>query len=958
MKTLIFIGLFSLIAGTIPAQIDPLKVETYKLDNGLTVYLNADHTMPMIHGMVLVKGGGKRDPKDATGIAHYFEHIMFKGTNQLGTINYAGEKPYLDSISILYDDLGKTKDEKKRIEIQQEINRISIKAADYAIPNEFNKILSEMGGKGVNASTGYEYINYYNSFPSNQIEKWLEVYSHRFIHPVFRLFQSELETVYEEKNMYADDALNTFFEKFMSQFFRNSPYGQQTILGSSEHLKNPSLCKMAEYFNTYYVAQNMALILSGDFNPEKVKPMIKEKFGTWRSGRVPEKLEINEEPFKGREVYKKRMTPVKVGIRGYRTIPKNHPDETAFEICANLLSNSSSTGLLDQLRTDNKLLFSGTMNNHFEEIGGTFIFFVPKIVGQSLKNAEKHVTAQLNLLRNGNFDDELLLAVKTTMKKQHESGLEDMRSRTYAISNVFIYGNNWEDFLSTPQKIDEVSKEDIVKIANTYFDDNYLIFLSKMGFPKKDKIKKPPFKAVQPKNSDKKSEYALKIEEMPIEEMEPKFIEFGKDVVFHKISEKVDVFVTPNPINKLFSVALIFGKGNYHDPLVRQAVSMFNNASPAGMKYDEFKRKLQLLGCSFNASSGLNTTMITISGLEENLEPSLKLINQFFKNISLEEKHLKKLLQDFKMDVKFETKDIATKGDALSEYALFGKNSQYLSRLSESEIKTLNANQIVSKMNEIIEYQYEVHYCGTRNVDEFVDIFQNCFETGENLKQKSKFIEPERQVYKENTILLLDDRKAVQSHIYFMIEGSVNDEQSMVELEAFNDYIGGNMSSIIFQEIREYRSLAYGSSGRYIASYYRDRPGYFKGWLSTQADKTLEAVEAFTGLLANLPEKPERIESVRKNLSLSINANQPGLRSKSILVSRWKDQAYLNDPRKTRYSDYQNVRFDEILNFYQNNLKGRPWVIVIAGDLKRIDMESLKKFGTIKTVKQDDLFKK
>jgi zinc protease len=958
MKTLIFTGLLSLMASILFAQTNPLKVETYKLNNGLTVYLNADHTMPMVHGMVLVKGGGKRDPKDATGIAHYFEHIMFKGTNEIGTINYAEEKIYLDSISSLYDELGKTKDEKMRIGIQQEINRISIKAADYAIPNEFNRIISEMGGKGVNASTGPEYINYYNSFPSNQIEKWLEVYSHRFIQPVFRLFQSELETVYEEKNMYADDALNTFFEKFMEKFYKNSPYGQQTILGSSEHLKNPSLSKMAEYFNTYYVAQNMALILSGDFNPEKIKPLIEEKFGKWRSGRVPEKLVLNEDPFKGREVYKKRMTPVKVGIRGYRTIPKNHPDEIAFEICANLLSNSSSTGLLDQLRTDNKLLFSGTMNNHFEEIGGTFIFFVPKIVGQSLKNAEKHVTASLNLLRNGHFDDELLQAVKTSMKKQHESGLEDMRNRTYAISNVFVYGNNWEDFLLTPQKIDAISKEDIVKIANTYFSDNYFIFLSKMGFPKKDKIKKPPYKAVQPKNSDKKSDYAHKIEEMPIEEMDPRFIEFGKDVVFHKISEGVDVFVTPNPINKLFSISLIFGKGNYQDPLVKQAASMFGNANPNGMKYSEFKRKLQLLGCSFNASSGLSTTMITISGLEENLEPSLKLISQFFKNISLEEKHLKKLVQDFKMDVKFETKDIATKGDALSEYALFGKNSNYLSRLSESELKKLNVSQIVSKMNEILSHQFEVHYCGTRNADEFVDIFQNCFETGENLKQKSKLIEPGRQVYKENTIFLLDDSKAVQSHIYFIVEGSVNDEQSMVKLEAFNDYIGGNMSSIIFQEIREYRSLAYGSSGRYIASYYRERPGYFKGWLSTQADKTLEAVEAFTGLLASMPEKPERIESVRKNLSLSINANQPGLRSKSIIVSRWKNQGYNNDPRKTRYSDYQNVSFDEILEFYQNNLKGRPWIILIAGDLKRIDLESLKKFGTIKTVKMDDLFKK
>ena len=123
------------------------------------------------------------------------------------------------------------------------------------------------------------------------------------------------------------------------------------------------------------------MILSGDFNPEKIKPLIEEKFGKWRSGRVPEKLVLNEDPFKGREVYKKRMTPVKVGIRIYRTIPKNHPDEIAFEICANLLSNSSSTGLLDQLRTDNKLLFSGTMNNHFEEIGGTFHLFCAQNCG-------------------------------------------------------------------------------------------------------------------------------------------------------------------------------------------------------------------------------------------------------------------------------------------------------------------------------------------------------------------------------------------------------------------------------------------------------------------------------------------------------------------------------------------------------------------------------------------------
>jgi zinc protease len=958
MKIPILISLISLLASTIFAQNDPLKVETYQLKNGLTVYLNVDHTMPMVHGMVLVKGGGKRDPKDATGIAHYFEHIMFKGTDQIGTINYEEEKLYLDSIRSLYDDLGKTKDDEKRLNIQKEINRISVKAADYAIPNEFNKILNEMGGKNINAGTSSEMIAYYNSFPANQIGKWIEVYSHRFINPVFRLFQSELETVYEEKNMYADDPMGLMFETFSKEFYKNSPYGQQTIIGTTDHLKNPSLSKMAEYFNIYYVAKNMALVLSGDFDPEQIKPLVEEKFGVWPSGLVPADMVMNELPFNGREMIKKRMTPVKIGIRGYRTIPKNHPDELGFEICSNLLSNQSSTGLLDQLRTDNKLLFAGMMNDMYTEIGGSYIFFVPKIVGQSLKKAEKQLTVQIDKLRKGDFDDELLLAVKTEMKVQYEKRLEDMRRRTYAIADAFVYGIKWENYIDAPAKIDKITKEDIVKLANKYFGNDYLVFYSKMGFPKKDKIKKPPYKAVEPKNTDKKSDYAKKVEEMPIIDMAPKFIDFNKDVICTEISKDVKAFITPNPINKIFSVALVFGKGNFEDPIVDQAAAMFDNANPSGMKFEDFKRKLQLLGCSFYASSNLNSTTLNISGLEENLEPSLKLINQFLKNLSIEEKQLKKLAQDNKMNLKFEDKDVSTKGDAISEYSLFAKNSRYISRLSEKEIKALTISQLINKMNEIVNHEYEVHYCGTKSADEFTNLFKQCIEISDKLKPKSKYIERERTAYTANTIVFLNDKKAIQSHIYFMVEGGVNDEQNLIKMEAFNDYIGGNMSSIIFQEIREFRSLAYGATGRYQASFYRDKSGYFLGWLSTQADKTNEAVEAFTNILAKMPEKPERIDAVRKNLTLSINANQPNLRNKSMSVSRWMAQGYTDDPRKARYNNYLSINFDDIIDFYNKNLKGKPLVIAIVGDQTRVDMENLKKYGTVKIVSKTDLFRK
>ncbi|MEM7040294.1 MAG: insulinase family protein, partial [Bacteroidota bacterium] len=257
---------------------DPLNVKKAVLDNGFEVYLIEDEHAPMIFGAVAVKAGGKYDPKDATGMGHYLEHMLFKGTTTLGTTDYTKEKVYLDKIDALYEDLGKTTEPEKRKAIQKKINEEAVAAAEYAIPNELDRLLASIGSKGVNAFTTAEMIVYHNSFPSNQVEKWLDIYAHRFQNPVFRLFQSELETVYEEKNRAMDDFTRPLFERFQKSLFKNHPYGQQSVLGETDHLKNPSLMKMYAYFNKYYVANNMALVLSGDFDAEEVMPVIKAKF--------------------------------------------------------------------------------------------------------------------------------------------------------------------------------------------------------------------------------------------------------------------------------------------------------------------------------------------------------------------------------------------------------------------------------------------------------------------------------------------------------------------------------------------------------------------------------------------------------------------------------------------------------------------------------------------------------
>jgi predicted Zn-dependent peptidase len=881
---------------------------------------------------------------------------MFKGTNQIGTVNYAEEKVYLDSIEQLYDQLGESSDDMKRAAIQKEINRISLKAAEFAVPNEFNKILDEMGGTGTNASTSMEFINYYNSFPSNQIEKWLEVYSHRFIDPVFRLFQSELETVYEEKNMSMDDPIQRMLEKYMADFYRNSPYGQQTILGSVEHLKNPSLSKMTDYFNTYYVANNMALVLSGDFDSESIKPIIQEKFGRWRSGTVPEDLKLEEQAFRGRELTTVRMTPIKLGLLGYRTIPKNHEDELKVEVISNLLSNYASTGLLDELVNDNKILMAMPMHDQYTELGGYYIIYVPKIIGQSLSAAEELIMEQMNKLNAGDFSDELLEGVKTELRIDYEMNLEDMRWRTYAIMDAFLYGIPWEKYLAAPDEIDQITKEDIVAVAGRYLGNNRLVFHSKMGFPKKPKLEKPPYGAVESSNSENRSAYADRIEQMPVIEMDPKFIDFDEDVKISTLQKGVSSFVSKNPINSVFTLSLKYGKGSKNDPMVDQASSIVSYASPSDMDYLEFKQQLQLLGGDLYAYNDLSYTTLEITGLEENLREILHLTNELITKYFIEEKQLEKLVQEIKFEKKYEKKDLRTKSNALGQFALYGNQSDFLSRLDEDAIKALTTNDLVDKFNEISGHEYEVHYCGQLKPAEFNRIYLEEMTIPENLTPSKGKLEKNRSIYGENTILVLNDKKAIQSHINIYVEGGVNDRKSRIRMQGFNNYIDGSMSSILFQEIREFRSLAYGVSGNYRASFHFSEPGYFRGWLSTQSDKTLDAIQVFQSILSDLPSKPERMESIRKTLTLSINASQPTFRQKSNVVSSYLEQGYKEDPRKAGYESYKTMEFSEIESFYEQNLEGKPWLVTIVGDVKRIDMDELARYGKVNVVKVNQLF--
>ena len=274
---------------------DPLKARIYTLDNGLKVYMTVNKETPRIQTYIAVRVGGKNDPAETTGLAHYFEHLMFKGTQRFGTQNYEQEKPMLDQIEQLFEVYRKTTDEAERQAIYHQIDSVSYEASKLAIPNEYDKLMSAIGATGTNAYTGFDQTVYVEDIPSNQIDNWAKIQADRFENNVIRGFHTELETVYEEKNMSLTSDGRKVYEAVLTALFPDHPYGTQTVLGTQENLKNPSITNIKNYHKTWYVPNNMAICLSGDFDPDQMIETINKYFGHLKPNPNLPKLPVTHE---------------------------------------------------------------------------------------------------------------------------------------------------------------------------------------------------------------------------------------------------------------------------------------------------------------------------------------------------------------------------------------------------------------------------------------------------------------------------------------------------------------------------------------------------------------------------------------------------------------------------------------------------------------------------------------
>ena len=960
-KTIVLMMLAQTVMTCLQAQTpQALEVKELTLSNGMSVWLNEDHSQPKVFGAVVVNAGAKDCPN--TGIAHYFEHIMFKGTDEIGTIDYQAEKPWLDSISACYDKLSATKDPTQREAIQKDINRLSQIAGEYAIPNEFNRLISKYGGTGLNAGTSWDFTYYHNSFIPQYMEQWCQLNSDRLINPVFRLFQGELEAVYEEKNMYADNMLSTAMDKMLAELFGDRPYAYP-IIGSTENLKNPRQSDMREFYAKYYVGCNMGLILCGDFDANSILPLLERTFG-----RIPKGTPPTHPTSPMPDITKERTVEVKIPIPlvslemlAFKAPTEFEKDANTLKIAMSLLSNGQA-GMLDSLTNEGTLMAAlGTVMG-LNDAGLAYVLIVPNLLASTNK-AEKACMEQIARLRSGQFSDVMFNTQKQEAYREAKRELETISERAEKMVMVMSSGHTWQEYLDLVNQINHITKSDVIRAAERYLGAPFVRFKKKKGEYEKDKMTQPGYKPVVPKHKNAESAYAKRLAQIPVKTWEPRLLDFDHDATMKPLGGQANLYTVNNPVNDLFELSVIYNKGTKADKILEASELYLNTAGTDSLTRQQFETAMQNLGASVVFSSTQSDFKIIISGVDEHFDATLQLVSHLLHHAKSTPKVLSQIRDSKKADSKSESTQNTDVMRALIQKVVYGDQSTYLTHLTTSEIKKLKGEEMYEAFKQVLSSACNIVYSGTLPISDVEKAVRRHLPV--SLSQEAyKDYSSEVIGYDEPLVYLYDMPKSRQN-LFFTYEqiDALPTQEARVPFQLFKEYFGGGMSSILFQEVREFRSMAYTTSSFSFSRSFKlapKSPLAFGTIVGTQKDKTMGAIALVDSLLRHVPIQDISFQTAKQSIVNEICNEYPSFRNigQAIASHRWK--GYTEDSKTGLAQAIQNARMEDMVNYYERQIRdhGKHRVIGIVGDKSKLDLKELEKYGRIIMVQKSDLFKK
>lgn len=932
---------------------DPTGLRLYTLDNGLKVYLSKNTDEPKIQTYIAVRAGSNYDPKESTGLAHYLEHMVFKGTHKIGTADWEKEKVFLDKISDLYEKHRAEKNEEKKLALYKEIDKVSLEASNYSIANEYDKMMSSLGATGTNAHTWFEETVYKNKIPANELNKWLDLESERFSSLVLRLFHTELEAVFEEFNRGQDNDFRKSYAAMLKGLFPNHPYGQQSTIGKAEHLKNPSMIDINNYFDKYYVPNNMAIVLVGDLDFDATIKKINETFGKFEKKELTHPILPKEEVLTA-PIVKEVFGPTSESISiAFRSKGVNTKEEKMVTLCDMIMANGNA-GLIDLNLNQKQAVQRASCSPTFLNDYGYHSFNGSPKTGQTLDEVKDLLLAQIEKLKKGEFDEWMIEAVVNDLKLSQTRQYENNTALASAYFNAFIHHENWSDKVKFLDDLKKITKTELVAFANTFYQNNYVVTYKRKGEDKSIvKVKNPGITPVN-LNRGKSSEFITEFSKKKSAPLQPKFVDYKTAIKELKTKNDISVSYVENKNNDLFDLNIIFDMGKDNDKKLSLAAGYLEFLGTDKYSAEDIKKEFYKLGVDYYVSAQDDKTYVGLRGLKENLPKGLELLEHLWDNAKADQgafdKYVEKIYKG-RQNGKTQKGNILWNG--LMNYGKYGEDSRLRNIMQVDELKAIDPVELVSILKDLKNYKQRIFYYG-KDVKAAVTALDTHHKIYGELKEY-----PKAKEYVETETggnVFFTNYDMVQSELLFLAKGEPFKPENLAASTLFNTYFGSGLSSIVFQEIRESKSLAYSAFASYSNARKKDGNNYVMAYVGTQANKLTQAVDAMLELMNNMPEAEKQFKAAKESTLKKIAAQRITKSSIFWSYERLKKLGIDNDNREQMYNTIKAMKIEDLKAFFDKNVKGESYNVMVIGNKKDLDVKSLQKLGKIKELDVDYLF--
>ena len=936
---------------------DPLKTKIYTLDNGLKVYMSVNKETPRLQTYIAVRVGSKDDPHETTGLSHYLEHLMFKGSESFGTSDYAAEKPMLDQIRDLFEIYRTKTDPTERLAIYHQIDSVSYEASKIAIPNEYDKLMSIIGAVGTNAFTSNDMTVYQEDIPSNRIEDWAKIEADRFIHPVIRGFHTELEAVYEEKNMSLTEDDSKAMEAIDSVLFQHHPYGLQTTLGTQDHLKNPSIINIENHRNNFYVPNNIAICVSGDFDPDNFVSIIEKYFGDWQPNPDIKTLEYEPEQPLTRPVEKTVYgLDAEFVMLGWRT-----PGEKDFQrsevggIVSSILYNGKA-GLADLDLVQAQKVGGFYLMNYSRPDYGEFLMVGYPREGQSLEEVRDLILEEVGRLRTGDFDDELIKSTINNIKLSEMSQLESNGRRAMSYVNSFISGHAWKDDALQMRRLEKVTKRQVTDWANEYLGANsYALAFKRIGEdPNIDKIAAPAITPIET-NRHLQSDFLTSIQESEVAPIEPVFPDFSTDMAKDELSGGVELLYKKNEINDISTYVAMFDRGSQNDPRLDLAFRYLGYLGTPTRSAAEIGKEMYSLACTHSMTAGPTQTVIRVRGLDENLGAAMDIVEDLIFNAVPDTAVLSGLKADILKDRADSKLSQGACFSALQNYVFYGPEFVAKTTLSDEQILGLTSEELLQAVRDLYSKKHEVLYYGPSEEAAAKKILSAHHKVSDNPQPLVKEYPVRRQVAANEVLIAPYD-----ANQFYYVQYSDRGEKFNVgndpDVTMYNNYFGSGMNAIVFQEMREARGLAYSARASLNSPSYPDDDYMFYAFIASQNDKLKDAVVAFDQIINNMPESEKAFEVAKAAILSQLRTRRvTGMGVLNQYLSL-RDLGLSESRDKAVFEKVQNMTLSDVKAFQEKWIKDRTYVYGFLGRESDFDMDFVSTLGPVTRLTLEDIF--